>query len=704
MAEPYAAQTDAASPPPDPQQPDNGDMPPTDQPPAQQRPHILELAQQDNLVDLLDEDELMELGRRVVEDHDADKRTMTDWLAFCSDLLPLITQKVERKTFPFDDAANTRLPLITNAVLASHAEEWPEIIRDDEVIKTKIFGIPTDDKDARSERVSKYLNWQFFYGIPEWEAGHDRTVLMKNLLGTVHKKIYWCKESGRYECDVLSAGVVINDNAVSLHTAPRVTHHLDMPWWEVEEKFRAGAWTRQDILKTKSTDSGEPTVDSDKMQVFYEQTRREDIDKDGYPEPYVITVHKDTGKVVCIAPNYTLETIWFKDHGPGKPVAPGEQPPVVAVDSDRGRVRYVKYEFLPSLDGGYWSWGFLRLLGPLNDNCNALVNQILDAGTLASTQGGFFTDALRFSREDGGRVTFQRGEWKKLKGFQGRISDNVFPLPMAQPSPVLFQLLGLLMEVTKESGHQTDLLSGMQPNANAPASSTLALLEQGKKAFGGAYKRHRRSLKAEADAIFDLTFMYEDPVVYQQFCDDPTADPKKDFTRAGIDVVPVAQPEFSTRITRMATGEALSKYIGDPRVNGGAIIKYIVGAITNDKALTAEFVPQEPNITPETMLQKLELQKTQIMSEMDVQMKKYNVDAAMIAVELQKMLFNTAVFNAQAAAVEAGAKILPIDPILPEPPVAGMSSGAAPPPPSSMPTPPGQPGPGGPPPPGAPPQ
>jgi chaperonin GroES len=593
---------------------------------SEQMPHILELAQRNNLVDLLSDDELTRLGLRVKQEYEDDRATMEDWLSFNDRMMDLVTQKADRKTFPFDGSANTRLPLITNAVLSSHAEEMPEVIRDDEVLKAKIFGVSTPDKEARAERVMRRLNWQLFYGIPEWEPGHDRAILFKNMLGVVHKKIYWCKESARFECDVLPAGVVINDNTTSLHKAPRVTQELELPWWDVEEKFRSGAWVRHEGLLQRTNVEG--TSETDKVQCFLEQIRREDIDDDGYPEPYVVTVHRDTGKVVAIVPNYTPETIWFKD--PPSPEKP--DPQVVGIDADRGRVRYIKYEMLPSLDGGYWSWGFIRLLGPLTDNCNTLINQLLDAGTLANTQSGFISDNIRFSREDGGRLEFQRGEWKKIKNIGGRIADNVFPLPVPQPSPVLFQLLGLLMDVVREHSNTTKLMQGEQPQSNMPAASVMALLEQGKKAFGQVFKRHRRALKAEGDALFDLSFLYESPEDYQQFCDSPQADPRADFSRAGLDVVPVAQPEFSTRVTRLAEAEALMKILQDPRVNGGEILKLYVANVLNDTEVAAKIVPDEPNKTPEQVLQALEQQKQELLGQMDVKAKEFDVQVKEIGV------------------------------------------------------------------------
>ena len=620
--------------------PTDSDANPDDNPDAivsdRPLPHIIELAGMDNLVDMLDDTVLLKLGQRVREEYDSDLATMDMWLNFNNKMLDLVTQTAEKKSFPFDDSANTRLPLITNAVLSSHAEEMPEVIRDDEVLKAKIFGVSTPDKELRDERVMKRLNWQLFYGIPDWEAGHDRTILFKNMLGVVHKKIYWCKESARFECDVRSAGVVINDNTTTLHKSPRVTDEIELPWWDVEEKFRSGAWKRTEGLLNKTNVEG--AAQTDRVQTFLEQIRREDLDGDGYPEPYIITVHKETNKVVCITPNFTPETIWFN-----QPLTdPQNPPPVVGIDADRGRVRYIKYEMLPSLDGGYWSWGFLRLLGPLTDNCNTLINQILDAGTLSNTQGGFISDSIRFNREDGGKLEFQPGEWKKVKNIGGRLADNVFPLPVAQPSPVLFQLLGLLMDVVREHSNTTKLMQGEQPQSNMPAASVLALLEQGKKAFGQVYKRHRRALKAEGDALFDLSFLYESPEDYQQFCDDPAADPRIDFARKGMDITPVAQPEFSSRVTRLAEGEALMKISGDPRVNGSLILKRYVTAVLNDKTIADQMVPDEPNKTPEQVLQLLEQQKKELMGMMDVRAKDLEIQAAQVDLDAAKQKLITA--------------------------------------------------------------
>ena len=51
-------------------------------------------------------------------------------------------------------------------------------------------------------------------------------------------------------------------------------------------------------------------------------------------------------------------------------------------------------------------------------------------------------------------------------------------------------------------------MSGETPGANVPATTVLALIEQGLKVFTSIYKRIFRSLKAEYKKLYDLNAVY----------------------------------------------------------------------------------------------------------------------------------------------------------------------------------------------------
>ena len=50
----------------------------------------------------------------------------------------------------------------------------------------------------------------------------------------------------------------------------------------------------------------------------------------------------------------------------------------------KAKQHYTKFTFLPSPDGSIYDWGFGALLGPINHTVNTTINQLLNAGTIAT--------------------------------------------------------------------------------------------------------------------------------------------------------------------------------------------------------------------------------------------------------------------------------------------------------------------------------
>lgn len=632
---------------------------------------IQDIVKMDNVASELDQSVLDAIGSRVVEEYEIDKKSMSDWIARNDLAMKLIDQKAEHKTDPWPNSANTKLPLVLNAAMKISAEEYAEILRGDKLVSTVVFGEQTPGKLSRSQRVAKRMNFQYAYELDEWEEDHDKLIFAKNIMGTVHKKYVWCRATKKIECNLRRNGVVINDNTEHLSDAPRITDEIDKYIWECESKFRSKEWKRVELTDSKKDES----ADSDKIQRFLEQVRREDLDEDGYPEPYVVTVHESSKQVVSIVPNFTPESIKENE---------GE---IVEIDMSRTRVRYVKYEMIPSLEGGYWSWGFGILLGPLNDNCNALINQLIDAGTLANKGGGFVSNQVRMKHGD---MKWKVGEWKPVNAPGVSMRDAFFPIPVRDPSSTLFNLLGLLMGVLRELSSVTEVMSGEQPHANMAQGTVMNLIEQGKKVFNSVYKRHWRSLKKEFLALFDLNFLYEDPKAYMRFTDMTVeklqemvpdlkaASPSEvalgfvqgDFERVELDVLPNANPEFSSRMERMSRAQAMTQFLGHPKIDDGQILRDYAEAVTDDIEIAKRYVPEEPNKTPTQIMQEMEMMKKQVLDSAEVRIKEseekiaaLQVQQAELALEVKKiespekarsseMKADAADFNAQISAAK----------------------------------------------------
>jgi hypothetical protein len=201
---------------------------------------------------------------------------------------------------------------------------------------------------------------------------------------------------------------------------------------------------------------------------------------------------------------------------------------------------FTEYPFMPSFDGGVYGMGFGILLGPLNESINTLFNQILDAGTRANFQGGFIGRGVRLLRGgESGSLQFKKGEWKFVQATGDDLRKNIFPLPANEPSAVLFQLLGFLVAASEKLAAQSDLLSGIQEQHNVPATSTMALMEQGLKVLAGIYKRVYRSLRKEFRKIHRYIGKQIDDPTYRNIIDDQQGT-VADWAMADYDILPMS--------------------------------------------------------------------------------------------------------------------------------------------------------------------
>ncbi len=275
-----------------------------------------------------------------------------------------------------------------------------------------------------------------------------------------------------------------------------------------------------------------------------------DMDGDGYAEPYIVTVHKDSAKVVRIATRYYAEGITLADDD-------GKQVVVEIEPCDH----FIKYEFMPSFDGSYYGMGFGILLASINETINGVVNQLLDAGHLSNMQGGFIDKGVKMRAGD---TSFKPGEWKRVDfDAAGKsLKDAVFPLPVREPSAVLFNLLGLMIDAAKDITATKDILTGETQGSNQAVGTTLAMIEQGLKVYTSIVKRVHRALKDEIQVYAKLNGMYLDDEEYFNFQDADGVVGREDYNDKDLNVLPMSDPTMATDMQRMARAEYLRSFMG----------------------------------------------------------------------------------------------------------------------------------------------
>lgn len=539
-----------------------------------------------NIISELDGEVVRNIGLEVSRGFDLDKGSRSEWEKQTKTAMDLAMQVASEKSWPWPKAANIKYPMITTAAIQFSARAYPAIVAGQDVVKGEVLGPDPDGaKKDRAERIGRHMSYQVLEEIEDWDEEEDKLLLQMSIVGCAFRKTYFDTMLGRPCSDLLAAKDVVFDHATPWKKLRRVTHCLNLFKNDVIERVRGGWFADIELGMPEGADN-----DEDAHYEFLECHCWYDLDGDGYKEPYIVTVKKDTSEVVRIIARFDEDGIYLNDHG--------EIAKIKAVGY------FTKFGFMPNPDGGSYDVGLGMLLNPINEAINTVFNQMLDAGTLANTGGGFLGSGLKMK---GGVARFVPGEFKPVDVSGGNIRDNVYHMQFPGPSNVLFQLLGMLIQAGKEMSSVQDIMTGEQ-QVNQTATTTLALIEQGQKVFSAIYKRVHRSLKQEYKKLYRLNRLYLLPQDYYRFQDRVEVVNLEDYQGDDTDVTPASDPTLISDAQILARAEALLKFVGDPLFNQIELRKNYMKAmkVQNQEVLLAE---EKPQIPPEVQQQIQQMQE-----------------------------------------------------------------------------------------------
>lgn len=476
--------------------------------------------------------DLDKLGRVVKDGYSADLESLDDLHSVWDESLKLATQVLEKKTFPFEKASNIIYPIITEAAINFNAIMYPNVMADGNICKAKAIGndegqpvmqmVPTPQgmmpmpaidpqtgqpimqgvglKAKLASTVSAAINYQLNEELVGWEEELDKMLIMLPIIGCMFKKVYFDEVEGKICSDLLLPHYfIVNFAAKNLETAPRMTQVLKMYEYEIQDKVNRGLFYNLDYRagnpefpdeKIGGKKTNLASDDVMKAHMVLEQHIRYDLDGDGYAEPLIVFYHYDSNKVMRVEENYDINSALIGEGG--------------KIIYAKPKTYFVKFGFIPNPRGGFYDIGFGQLLLGLNTGINTIINQCIDAGTLSVAGGGFIGRGVRMKA---GTLRFKPAEWKIIETTGASIKENIFPMPYNEPSPVLFQLLGLLIESAEKIGSMRDIL-GREAASNQTATTTLSLIEQGVKSLKAISKRIFRGVKNELRLIFELNQKY----------------------------------------------------------------------------------------------------------------------------------------------------------------------------------------------------
>ena len=459
-----------------------------------------------NLASLFDAEDLQRIGDFCWNGYDRDENSRRDWLRRTRSAMELALQVVQGKTFPWPECSNIAFPLITIATLQFHARAYPTMFAGPDIVKYRVPGVDTTgDLTAKAELIARYMSHQCMDVDESFEEQHDRLLINVPIVGCAFVKTR--RDPARdinTSTLVLAEDLVIDYYAKSVDGAARKTQLIPLYRNEVYERCVAGTFLdvleepwykvpfappgrQQDDDRNRIAGTTPPEADESTPIVFGEQHCWLDLDGDGYAEPYIVTFDIVNKRVVRI-------------------VARWESPSDVEMVGRRVlRIRsaeyYTKYGLIPSPDNSIYDVGFGVLLGPLNESVNTIVNQLVDAGSMAVAAGGFLSRGVKIR---GGGITFQPFGWQRVDSTGDDLRKGIFPLPVREPSAVLFNLLTLLINYVQRISGSSDALVGENPGQNTPKGNMDTMVEQGMKIYSAIFKRMWRSLRDEFRKLYIL--------------------------------------------------------------------------------------------------------------------------------------------------------------------------------------------------------
>ena len=562
------------------------------------------------------------MASEVLAGYRADETSRQEWLEKNKEWLKLATLIRENKTFPWPGASNIKYPLIATAAMQFSARAYPALVpQDGNVVKTRV--VRKDIQGLFQEkaiRVALHMSYQVMYKIPGWEEEMDKLLMTMAVSGLCFKKTYYDAIEGCIRSSLVwPENFCINYYAKSIETAYRKTEILEYTQNQIQEKVNNdeifldidyGDPVRKEPKKEPiTTDVTAPEVsDPSTPHRFLSVHTFWDLDNDGYEEPYVITIHEPTEKVVRIIARWDSDGV-KKD--------------------DKNKVLYIKpveyftaFPFIPNADGSIYACGFGMLLAPLNESVNTLINQLVDGGTINNLSGGFISKSLRIKM---GQMQMRPGQWQVVNAMPEDLKNGFFPIPSKEPSAVLMNLLQMLVQSGNQLASIAEIFVGKMPGQNTPATTTQETVQQSMAVFTAIYKRVYRSLQEEFRKIFRLNRIC--PGVLEQenaLLDQPIS--VSDYEGTEDFIIPGADPSGDSSATRQqklqAVGQMLQMGTIDPMAYTTRVLEAM--EIPNYQELIAKPQPPQPDPKQQEMQMKMQIeqqkaQTTQQKGQMDMQ-------------------------------------------------------------------------------------
>jgi len=437
----------------------------------------------------------------------------------------------------FDGASKVVHPLLTEVSVDFSARVMKELFPASGPVKQHIPGTVTKDKIEKAKRKASFMNWQLVKQIKEFRAELEQTLTQVPLGGAAYLKVFYDERNRRPSVEFVPIDDVIYPCAASsFNSAERKTHRRKITELKYRRLVDSGVFRDLELITPESPGETEAekasrkiegaeldSQNNDGIRTIFETSCYLDIEEEGTFDPYLVTIDATSLRVLAIYRN------WEPD------------------DDRREELQHiVEFPFVPWR--GAAPIGITHMIGSISGAATGALRALLDSAHIANSPSAF---KLKGGVKGGQTVKAKPTEIKDIEGSVNTddIRKLIMPMPFNQPSPVLFELLGFLIEQGK-GVIRTTFEDLPDQKTDAPVGTTLALIEQGLTVFSAIHSRLHNSMQQVLEIIHRINSKHFDPKDIKEDLGEMLAKPS-DF-QGPMDVIPVSDPNIFSEVQRQA--------------------------------------------------------------------------------------------------------------------------------------------------------
>jgi hypothetical protein len=518
----------------------------------------------DDLSEGMAETERRKLARRLLDDIERDKDARKNRDKHSADSL-------KRTGLGNDWPGNTDIsgssevvhPILGECCVDFAARVTRELLPSDKVVKYKLRGKATPEKEARARRKVAHMNWQLLIESESFRPECEKLITQLPLSGNGYLKVWKDPREKQLEFEYVPLDRIFLPYAArSFYSAERVTEAIQLTRFEFEDRQRRGLYRKIDNAVSPSSEPEQTETEeaaqkiegkepdgynTDGLRPLYEVRvllhleEHDPLATDGRAYPYLVTIDETMSDIVALRRNWDNEEF--------------EQTKKVITLNWLHEFGFIPWR-------GAYSIGIAHALAGLPVALTGALRALLDSAHVNN-----LPTLLKLQGRPGGATTQMYGTGVHEVDGMGvdDISKVVMHVPFNPPSQMLFQLLEWLDN--KARGVVRTSMDDVTPGpANTPVGTELSRVEQGLVVFSSIFTRQHSSLSRVLQSVHRINKLYlEDEETYDtDDADDEGAldgiARKADYACV-CDMVPVSDPRVFTeqqRLARLSAVDALA--------------------------------------------------------------------------------------------------------------------------------------------------